>query len=290
MAKRFKVYAQGRGARVRIESFLAGVLTCGLLSLLSRTPSAREKFNNDSRFEAPGKTTPLVAEDALQALRRMASKLNSDVTPQCNTKMYGSAWGQHTLCDVRPAQPCVFYSFGISRDYSFDADVANQWGCQGFAADPTVIHPAKIHANVTFHSIGAKMRGPSPFPLVTSMPSLRKWLGHNRIAILKMDCEGCEYSLAEDVAVEDPHFFDHVDQFAIEVHVSKNWLHSEDALRSLGMLYRYLEDAGLELQHAEVLGCDPKHEQMGCMAELEEMGYPCGLGKSCHNYLFAKAG
>lgn len=32
----------------------------------------------------------------------------------------------------------------------------------------------------------------------------------------QMDCEGCEYALARDVLAEDPAFFHHVSQFAVE--------------------------------------------------------------------------
>eukprot|EP00882_Tetradesmus_deserticola_P032288 GHRQ01036584.1.p2 GENE.GHRQ01036584.1~~GHRQ01036584.1.p2 ORF type:complete len:125 (+),score=20.56 GHRQ01036584.1:54-377(+) len=56
---------------------------------------------------------------------------------------------------------------------------------------------------------------------VTSMPGLRKWLGHERVAILTADCEGCEYSIARDVLQEDPGFFNHIDQFAVQVHYSR---------------------------------------------------------------------
>jgi hypothetical protein len=56
---------------------------------------------------------------------------------------------------------------------------------------------------------------------VTSMPGLRRWLGHERVTILKADCEGCEYSLARDVLEEDPDFFQHIDQFTVEVHYSR---------------------------------------------------------------------
>jgi hypothetical protein len=176
----------------------------------------------------------------------------------------------------------------LVNDFSFDTDLAPKWGCHGFAADPTVTHPFKLHPNVTFHSFGAKVRAASAFQILTSMPALRKWLGHSHVTVLKMDCEGYEYSLGEDIALEDPSFFTHVDQFAVEIHVSKNWLETQDALYSLGLLYYFLEEAGLKLQHAEILGCDPLKESIGCMDELTEMGDPCGLGKSCHNYLFAR--
>ena len=225
---------------------------------------------------------------ALDAVHRIAAQLQETVTSSCPLVRFGSEWGHHTLCNYKPAESCQFYSFGISNDYSFDTDLAQKWGCHGFAADPTVIHPSKLHPNVTFHSIGAKMRAASPFHIVTSMPALRKWLGHSHVTVLKMDCEGCEYSLGEDIALEDPAFFTHVDQFAVEVHVSKHWLETQNALYSLGLLFYFLEEAGLRLQHAEILGCDPKKERIGCMDELVEMDYPCGLGKSCHNYLFAR--
>lgn len=226
--------------------------------------------------------------EALQAIRRMAAKLRDGIAPQCQTKMFGSGWGGHTLCDVRPEPPCFFYSFGISNDYSFDVDLANEWGCQGFAADPTIVHPARLHPNVTFHSVGAKMREPSKFPLVTSLPALRRWLKHENVAVLKMDCEGCEYSLGEDIMTEDPDFFSHVDQFAVEVHVSRRWLNSVDTLWSLGTLFQVLETAGHELQQATITSCNPTDEELGCLSQLKEMGYPCGGNRSCHNYLFAK--
>lgn len=124
--------------------------------------------------------------------------------PQCGVKTFG---GAHELCDIAPEQPCFVYSFGISTEYSFDLDVGNRWGCYGFAADPTIDHPSKL-PNITFHSIAAKMREQSAYPLVTSIPALRQWLGHSRVAVLKMDCEGCEYSLGEDIENEDPMLFD----------------------------------------------------------------------------------
>jgi len=239
--------------------------------------------------EAASSITDILTKRAsLDAVRRIAAQLQKTVTSSCKLSRFGSEWGHHTLCDYKPAKSCQFYSFGISNDYSFDTDLAQKWGCQGFAADPTVIHPSKLHPNVTFHSIGAKMRTALPFQIVTSMPALRKWLGHAQVTVLKMDCEGYEYSLGEDIALEDPAFFTHVDQFAVEVHVSKHWLETQNALYSLGLLFHFLDEAGLRLQHAEILGCDPEKERRGCMDELVEMDYPCGLGKSCHNYLFAR--
>jgi hypothetical protein len=46
-----------------------------------------------------------------------------------------------------------------------------------------------------------------------------------RILVLKMDCEGCEYSIYTSVMEHDPNFFQRVDQFALEVHLSRVWIH-----------------------------------------------------------------
>lgn len=207
----------------------------------------------------------------------------------CKIVEIGNGWGLHRLCQPLP-QHCTFYSFGISRDYSFDVQLAEDYACQGFAADPTVTHPSKLHESVTFHQIGAKMLtgDKSTGWFSTSMPSLMKWRNDERVDILKMDCEGCEYSLAKDIAFEDPSFFDKVGQFAVEVHLSKVWLNSTEHLYSLGKLFQYLEDAGFRLAHSTVEGCATYDEAPGCMETLAEVGIPCGNGKSCHNYLFAR--
>lgn len=207
----------------------------------------------------------------------------------CNTVSVGYGWGVHSLCNTIP-QHCTFYSFGISSDYSFDVDLAGNYSCEGFAADPTVTHPSKLHPSVTFHQIGAKMLhedGPQSWKS-TSMPNLMRWRGDEWVDVLKMDCEGCEYSLAKDVSLEDPLFFHKIGQFAIEIHVSKRWLNSTEHMYSFGKLLQQLDEAGLHLADAAIGGCASYDEAPGCMDILHEVGIPCGSGVSCHNYLFAR--
>jgi len=104
------------------------------------------------------------------------------------------------LCDMKPAQPCVYYSFGISDDYSFDEDITKIMGCTGIALDPTVDYPEFLLPGVRFLKVGAKIMGP-PAPNylhpdaptnwpVTTITELMKKYGHNSLAVLKMDCEG----------------------------------------------------------------------------------------------------
>lgn len=230
----------------------------------------------------------------LPFIHDMAKLLRRHIHPSslCEMQPFGTGWGKHNLCNgARPREhPCYFFSFGISKDYSFDVDVADRFQCYGIAADPTVTHSSELHPNVTFHKIAAKMLFDenNQYRLTTSMPGLLTWTKFPRISVLKMDCEGCEYSLAQDVVMEDPSFFFKVDQLAIEMHMSKSWISTPEHLYSLGLLFSLLDSAGLSLQDAEIGGCARHHEEIGCMDELVNMEYPCGIGKSCHNLLFAR--
>jgi hypothetical protein len=204
----------------------------------------------------------------------------------CEVQMFGSGWGKHALCKNKLKKGnCNFYSFGISNDYTFDTDLAQTYSCNGFAADPTITHPSKLHDKVTFHNVGATLLSESKFPIVTSLPSLKSWLRHDFIDVLKMDCEGCEYALARDILLENPKFFDQVGQFSVEIHFSKLWLGSQLAEISLAALLQLLQESGFSLAHADITRCASHDEQTGLLPEMLSF---VGTGGHCHNYLFSR--
>ena len=211
---------------------------------------------------------------------------------RCKIAGMGVAYGKHSLCaELKPRGPCTFYSYGIQQDYTFDTAMADDWGCKGVALDPSVTHPSKLHQKVTFHNIAARTMDATEdaqWDLVTTVPGLKKFLGHDRIDVLKMDCEGCEYALAQDILLEDPGFLHAVDQLAIEIHVSRQWLKTEAHAHHLGMLYALTKDAGLRLAETVFGGCHPDHEAPGCHPVLQAAGFPCQSGKMCNNLLFAR--
>lgn len=221
---------------------------------------------------------------------------------KCNVSKFGTQWGTHQLCELPiPPKDCVFLSFGIHRDYSFDLDLAKRWKCRGFASDPTVTHRSHLHDLVTFHNIAAKTLHPNqeqsnakvPWWIAT-VPATKKFLNIHRINVLKMDCEGCEYSLPRDILLEDPDFFSTVDQFTFEVHLNKLWLNDMESFYYFAMLFKLLEKAGLILMGSSIGGCGWDKEETESFQALIDVGFP-GQGKkglyqrrSCHEYLFAR--
>jgi len=206
--------------------------------------------------------------------------------PKTSLVSMGKGWGEHMLVAMPPTSNCVFVSYGISNDWSFDSDVSKKWNCMGFLFDPTVNHPAVLKpGNLYFRKLGAPMVDPSPFETISPV-KFKADLGYDWLNILKMDCEGCEFQLYDDVIAEDPAFFTKVGQFAIEIHISKFWIKNDTYVEKLGALFHLLFVSGLDLAHAAITHCAPFHESTGFPSLLKEIGYPSE--GHCHNYLFGR--
>lgn len=275
-------------------------------------------------------------ETALQRVLQHVENLGNDIkraqrfdpikryfkpkTKDCDLRGFGDGWGRHFLCDTDKFQgddeACHFLSFGIQRDYSFDTQLADRWQCQGIAADPTVDYPSQLYEGVEFHKIGAATLIEESFmddwTMVTLPAFLNNYTTSNtamkaakegelqmvapRVSILKMDCEGCEYGLARDVVTQDPDFFYRIDQFSVEIHLTRNWVNSDEELYYFGLLLELLQESGLQVRHGSITPCGDGHENLGCRQELHDRNFPCGwdsklrggFGRSCHNYLFAR--
>jgi hypothetical protein len=252
-------------------------------------------------------------QKSVDALAEIARILNSKAYKETNsTKLnklseFGSGFGMHTLVDTgKPNTTCIFYSYGISRDYSFDEQLSRDWECKGFLFDPSIVYPAKLKQHLHFFNLGAPLLSTDMATDCFSDPTrprctnLAEWITvsppqvmalfhHRHIDVLKMDCEGCEYALARDIASFDPAFLSKVGQFALEVHASKWWGKDELHTHYLGLLYHMLLSHGFALVHATISGCARVTEEVGCPPGMEAVGYPCGVGRSCQNYLFARA-
>lgn len=213
---------------------------------------------------------------------------------------------------------CEFLSYGVNKDVSFDNNLAKEYGCKGIVHNPLIANtsftPTQLvqFANLTFKQIGAPVLliGGNSGPSFEVQPptETQKELKEERITVLKMDCQGCEYAIASNVLKQDPKFFHKVEQFALRVHVDKRFLSTQEHLHEYNRLLQLIDEAGLQLMDARLEGCGEDKEWKNwrppiwgparqshfiqgavhekCLPELLETGYECRL--NCQNFLFAR--
>ena len=98
-------------------------------------------------------------------------------------------------------------------DVSFEADLANRTGCAVHAFDHTVDHTAPV-TGVRFDRVGlAPADAP---PALLSLPAMVATRGHDRVHLLKVDCEDCEWAVFGELARGGA--LARVDQVPIELH------------------------------------------------------------------------
>lgn len=173
-----------------------------------------------------------------------ASKLSVDPTSAVPAEEFGSANAGYFIASSRLSADSVVYSVGVGRDITFDLAVIKRFGCTVHAFDPTVESARFVNDSVlppTFHfhqtALGAQ-DGLSGFQTLKASPtylagtlvandsprskpvpvrrvgSVMQELGHDRISLLKLDIEGGEYEVIEDLLASALS----VEQLAIEFH------------------------------------------------------------------------
>jgi FkbM family methyltransferase len=168
----------------------------------------------------------------------------------------------------------VAHSYGVGQDVSFDLDLIRRHGVDVHAFDPTPIaaewiRTQNLPARFRFHDYGiADFDGTMQFELPAShgvsfvaadgvvkqggpvsahaagevkrFDSIVQSLGHRRIAVLKLDIEGQEYSVLPEILSHPAR----VDQLLVEFH--HRWDPAQGALRTRAAI-RSILAAGYEL-------------------------------------------
>jgi FkbM family methyltransferase len=154
------------------------------------------------------------------------------VRPQieCVKEFHGSSYGGWTVCPNGLGPKSIVYSFGVGDDITFDLSLIQKYGVQVFAFDPTPrsiqwIQNQKLPAQFHFQGLGLGDRDDSSvffapkdprhmsfsavrssvtsgeaqsFP-IRRLETLARSLQHDQLSILKMDIEGMEYEVLEDI-------------------------------------------------------------------------------------------
>jgi FkbM family methyltransferase len=142
----------------------------------------------------------------------------------------GTEYGAWSICPGRLDRNSVVYSVGIGTDISFDLALIERFGVAVHAFDPTPgsiawLAAQPLPARFTWHQVGlaaydgqatffppenpewishtmlarTAARGKAIQVEVRRVSSLMRDLGHERLDVLKMDIEGAEYDVVDDI-------------------------------------------------------------------------------------------
>jgi FkbM family methyltransferase len=197
----------------------------------------------------------------------------------CRKVRLGRGDGEWFVNPDRLGPGSIVYSVGVGLDISFDTDLIDRYGVELHAFDPTPISrewldrqtiPAKFH----FHSLGlASYDGFAEFQLpvehgvsftmlsglecrqnasceVARLGTILERFGHRHIDLLKLDIEGAEYDIIDDIVAHR----DRISQLLIEFHHRmvpgiEGMNKTKDALKRLadaGFKLFYVSSRGLE--------------------------------------------
>jgi len=184
----------------------------------------------------------------------------------CNHICLGNKEACWSICPNSLSADSVVYSFGVGEDVSFDLELLRRFGCCVHAFDPTPrsiewVSRQRLPGNFVVHTFGvaafdghAKFLPPAnpahvshtlldretPWPAievpVRRLTSILKLLGHERIDLLKMDIEGAEYAVLDDMLSSGIP----VNQLLVEFH--HRW--REVGLEKTKQMIRALNSAG----------------------------------------------
>jgi FkbM family methyltransferase len=163
---------------------------------------------------------------------------------RCKSVWYGNKYGGFYVCPALLNEKSIIYSFGIGEDISFDKTINEKHDCHIYAFDPTPksiswVKSQTIFDKFHFYEFGInKVSGYVDFYLpqnpehvsgsivalnhskdklsveMKSIKDILLILKHTHVDVLKMDIEGTEYDILEDV----PNANISIDQILIEFH------------------------------------------------------------------------
>eukprot|EP00514_Thraustochytrium_sp_LLF1b_P003164 CAMPEP_0184509584 /NCGR_PEP_ID=MMETSP0198_2-20121128/1363_1 /TAXON_ID=1112570 /ORGANISM="Thraustochytrium sp., Strain LLF1b" /LENGTH=307 /DNA_ID=CAMNT_0026899427 /DNA_START=121 /DNA_END=1044 /DNA_ORIENTATION=- len=181
----------------------------------------------------------------------------------------GTGWTVDTRCIRSPniKKPLIGYGVGCGKDITWDLEMARRFGFKMFLFDPTKASIAYVqkrikgNPNVTFIEEGLSTSQGTQFFALPSNPkfvsmregyfqpgkkvvvkvnTLRNWMeqfGHEHIDILKIDIEGSEYGVLEQLITE--RYFPFT-QLLVEFH--ERFLDPEDVYRHKKVLEGILDN------------------------------------------------
>jgi FkbM family methyltransferase len=198
---------------------------------------------------------------------------------RCNKLYMGSGECRWCICPDRLKNSSIVYSLGVGLDLGFDLGLITRFGCKVWAFDPTPISirwvgsqqlPQGFHFlpygvatydgtatfqlpvknQVSFTTIpGLASKGSAVGP-VYRLSTILGMLGHQRVDLLKMDIEGAEYGVIQQLVKTSIQ----VDQLLVEFH--HRMMKESNAVELTVECLKTLAGAGFELFHISPAGLE----------------------------------
>jgi len=162
--------------------------------------------------------------------------------------------GQKAVCfdpELKPMCPCLVYSFGINKEWSFEDQMA-EYGCDIYAFDPSTNETNHDRGKmIHFQNIGisnieeSTINGWNLHPLSSIYKNL-SISAHPKLKIidyLKIDIESYEWKVLPQIL--ESGMLDHIRQLSVEVHLTINVNTTMSDLRKLVRILKSLEDYGM---------------------------------------------
>lgn len=152
----------------------------------------------------------------------------------CPKERVGSIYGGWDIASGKIDKNSIVYSFGVGKDVSFDVALIDKFNLHIYAFDPTpksidwvrnqelpsnfvffeygladsdgdvVFNPPKNPGHVSHTILAGPITKAKTFSVpVKRLSTIMQELRHNRIDILKMDIEGAEYGVIDDIEKSD---------------------------------------------------------------------------------------
>lgn len=191
-------------------------------------------------------------------------------------RRYGSVYGGWHVAADRVSADSVIYSFGVGDDVTFDLALIQEHGLTVHAFDPTpkslawvqrqdfprqfvfhpygvagtdgqlAFHPPKNSQHVSYTMLSGASSHDAILAPVKRLATIMKELGHDHVDLLKMDIEGAEYEVIEDMLADDIRPV----QVLVEFHHRFPGIGAKKSLASIASLQR----AGYRLFHVSDIG------------------------------------
>ena len=206
--------------------------------------------------------------------RRLSNKPRQTLQLETELEILGSDYAGYAVSPRGLGPESIVYSFGVGEDVSFDVALIARFSLEVHAFDPTPksiawVAAQTLPAGLRFHALGvaahdgsARFRPPlNPNHVsytlvdrrdtaaaaiqvpVRRVSSIMRELGHPRLDLLKLDIEGAEYDVIEDLMHSGPY----PTQILLEYHHQLKGVRLRQTERSIATLnqrgYRIIHES-----------------------------------------------